>query len=409
LYIVDSLGLSGKTRTMVYLASHLDPKRFQAEVCTLSAEKSVLTEQLAAGNVPVHLVRCKDGLDIGAVVGVGKLIRSMHADVVHCYNPRPILYGGIAARLLGVDARIGSLSAFACQVPDRAYGFLPQPLATKSRRNVLRNQLSIHLMRCLATVSATLGKRFCEYNSLPMDKLRVVPYGADLSAVDRVTLEEAASLRRAIGFAADDVVIGSVGRLVEQKDYPTQLKAFAIAAERGPRLRMVLAGDGPLEASSVRWCGTSGSKIACVFSATGRGCPALLRSLDIFVLASKFEPFGVAILEAKAAGVAIVATRVNEIPEILSDGESGLLSPAEDPDGMARAFVMLATGAGAARAARPAREARSRAAAQSRCGRGRLSAALRIVPELNASNGAAPRRPATFSGVETSCQLSAGS
>ena len=68
-----------------------------------------------------------------------------------------------------------------------------------------------------------------------------------------------------------------------------------------------------------------------------------MRSLDIFVLASKFEPFGVAILEAKAAGVAIVATCVNEIPEILSDGESGLLSPAEDPEGMARAFVMLAT------------------------------------------------------------------
>jgi glycosyltransferase involved in cell wall biosynthesis len=71
--------------------------------------------------------------------------------------------------------------------------------------------------------------------------------------------------------------------------------------------------------------------------------PAQLRSLDIFVLASKFEPFGVAILEAKAAGVAIVATRVNEVPEILSDGESGLLTPPEDPDGMARALVMLAT------------------------------------------------------------------
>lgn len=343
LYIVDSLGLSGKTRTMVYLASHLDPKRFRGEVCTLSPEESVLAEQLAASNVPVHLIPCKDGLHVGAVVSVGKLIRSIHADVVHCYNPRPILYGGIAARLLGVDARIGSLSAFACQVPDRAYGFLPQPLATRSRRNVLRNQLSAHLMRCLATVSASLGKRFCEYNSLPMDKLRVVPYGADLSAVDRVTVEEAAALRREIGFAADDVVIGSVGRLVEQKDYPTQLKAFAMAAERVPRLRMVLAGDGPLEQMLRQMVRDLGLEDRVRFLGHWTRVPALLRSLDIFVLASKFEPFGVAILEAKAAGVAIVATRVNEIPEILSDGESGLLTPAEDPDGMARAFIMLAT------------------------------------------------------------------
>lgn len=345
MYIVDSLGLSGKTRTMVYLASHLDPKRFQAEVCTLSPEKSVLTEQLAASNVPVHLIPCKDGLDVSAVVRVGRLIRSTHADVVHCYNPRPILYGGIAARFLGVDARLGSLSAFACQVPDRAYGFLPQPLATRSRRNVLRNRLSFHLMRCLATVSASLGKRFCEYNSLPMDKLRVVPYGADLSAVDRVTVDEAAALRREIGFAADDVVIGSIGRLVEQKDYPTQLKAFAIAARHVPRLRMVLAGDGPLDQTLRQTVLERGLEDRVRFIGHWERVPALLRSLDIFVLASKFEPFGVAILEAKAAGVAIVATRVNEIPEILSDGESGLLTPAEDPDGMARAFITLATDA----------------------------------------------------------------
>jgi glycosyltransferase involved in cell wall biosynthesis len=328
---------------MVYLASHLDPKRFRAEVCTLSPEESVLAEQLAASNIPLHLIPCKDGLHVGAVVRVGKLIRSRHADVVHCYNPRPILYGGIAARLLGVDARIGSLSAFACQVPDRAYGFLPQPLATSSRRNVLRNRLSVHLMRCLATVSGSLGKRFCEYNSLPMDKLRVVPYGADLSAVDRVTLEEAASLRRTIGFALDDVVVGSVGRLVEQKDYPTQLKAFAMAAGRVPLLRMVLAGDGPLEQSLRQMVRDLGLEDRVRFLGHWPNVPTLLRSLDIFVLASKFEPFGVAILEAKAAGVAIVATRVNEIPEILSDGESGLLSPAEDPDALAHALIRLAT------------------------------------------------------------------
>jgi glycosyltransferase involved in cell wall biosynthesis len=176
-----------------------------------------------------------------------------------------------------------------------------------------------------------------------MDKLRVVPYGADLSAVDRVTVEEAALLRREIGFTADDVVVGSVGRLVEQKDYPTQLKAFAAAAAQVPRLRMVLAGDGPLEQTLRQMVRDLGVEDRVRFIGHWTRVPALLRSLDIFVLSSKFEPFGVAILEAKAAGLAIVSTRVNEIPEILSNGESGLLSPAEDPEAMARAFVMVAT------------------------------------------------------------------
>jgi glycosyltransferase involved in cell wall biosynthesis len=343
LFVVDSLGLSGKTRTLAYLASHLDPARFRAEVCTLSDEASVLSGELSAGHIPIHTIACRDGVDLGGIVRLGKLIRSVKAKVVHCYNPRPILYGGVAAAALGVRARVGSLSAFACQVPDRTYGFLPQPLTTASRRNVLRNRVSAHLMSCLATVSRSLGSRFCEYNGLPLSKLRVVPYGADLAAVDRVTPEEAASLRAQLGFHPEDIVIGSVGRLVEQKDYPTQLRAFALAAARVPRLRMVLAGDGPLADSLRQLTSALGIDDRIVFLGHWTRVPALLRSLDIFVLASKFEPFGVAILEAKAAGVAIVATAVNEIPEIISDGASGLLSPAADAEKMADAFVTLAT------------------------------------------------------------------
>jgi len=71
--------------------------------------------------------------------------------------------------------------------------------------------------------------------------------------------------------------------------------------------------------------------------------PALLRSVDLFALSSKFEPFGVALLEAKAAGLPIVATAVNEIPRIVSDGHSGFLAPAADAAGMAALFVTLAT------------------------------------------------------------------
>src|SRR5581483_11471603 len=84
--------------------------------------------------------------------------------------------------------------------------------------------------------------------------------------------------------------------------------------------------------------------------------PVALRAIDVFVMASKFEPYGVALLEAKAAGTAIVATRVNEIPEILGETAGdpaavmGRLVPPEDPEAMAAAFVELAADAGARRA-----------------------------------------------------------
>ena len=70
--------------------------------------------------------------------------------------------------------------------------------------------------------------------------------------------------------------------------------------------------------------------------------PLLLRALDVYVLASKFEPYGVAVLEAKAAGTAIASTNVNELPEIIRDGVSGLLAPAGCPEALAELFLRLA-------------------------------------------------------------------
>jgi glycosyltransferase involved in cell wall biosynthesis len=264
------------------------------------------------------------------------------ADIIHCYNPRPMLYGGLAARAIGVRAVVGSLSAFACQMPDRAYDFLPQPLATVSRRNVYRNKLAAKAMRFLVAVSSSLGRRFCEYNGVPLDKLRVIAYGADLRVVDDVTTDRVARLRQQLGIGPDDVVIGSVGRLVEQKDYVTLLQAFALSAAQVPGLRLVIAGDGPLRSSLEQVANSFVVADRIHFLGACDDVATLLRSVDLFALASKFEPFGVALLEAKAAALPIVATSVNEIPAIVMDGVSGFLTPPQDPSAMSALFVRLA-------------------------------------------------------------------
>jgi glycosyltransferase involved in cell wall biosynthesis len=187
--------------------------------------------------------------------------------------------------------------------------------------------------------------------------MHTISYGIDLGPYRAVTAAEVAELRVRLGATADTVLVGSVGRLVEQKDYPTQLRAFALAARAEPRLRMVLAGDGPLRSAIETHAAELGISDRLVLLGHWVRVPALLKALDVFVLASKFEPYGVAILEAKAAGTPIVATRVNELPEILGEtsGESGFVAgggapsgltgrlvPPEDPAAMAEAFLALA-------------------------------------------------------------------
>ena len=346
LYIVDGLGLSGKTRSLVSLAAALDRRRFAPVVCRLDAESSPLVSDLDAAHVPLHTISCGSGVHPGAALRLARLAWSVKADIVHCYNPRPMLYGGLAARATGIRATVGSLSAFACQVPDRRYGFLPQPLATVSRRNVYRNRLAAGTMRFVVAVSTSLGRRFCAYNGLRTEKLRVIPYAADLRAAERVTAERVARLRKGYGCQPGDLVIGSVGRLVEQKDYPTQLRAFARAAARVPNLRMVIAGDGPLRSTLEDLARDLAIATRVAFLGNRDDVPALLGSLDVFVLASKFEPFGVALLEARAAGLPIVATAVNEIPDIVGDGITGRLVPPEDAATMADAFITLASDPG---------------------------------------------------------------
>ena len=389
LYLVDGLGLSGKTKAMVDLIAGLDPRRYRAEVVCFDPEPSALYDRLHALGVNVNQVPCPEGLNLSVVARLTALVRRLRPDVLHCYNPRTMLYGGVVARALGVRATLGSLSAFACLTPDREYQFLPQKLFSASGRNRLRNRAAAWLIRALVTVSPSLGENFCRYNAIDLQRLRVVPYGVDVDRFAQVTPEQIATFRARYQLKPDQVVVASIGRLVEQKDYPTQLKAFALAAAQEPSLFMLLVGDGPLRGEIEELARQLGIADRVRLAGHSNEVPIAMRAVDVFVIASKFEPYGVALLEAKAAGVAIVATRVNEIPEILgerpagghvgagtgSEASTGRLVPAENPAAMAEAFVQLARDAAERRAlgARAALDARTRHS---------LAAAVRAYQQL---------------------------
>ncbi len=353
LYVMDTLGLSGRTKGIIDLALNLDPSRYRPVFCSLGDESSELVELLRERSIPIEFLPFTCGLQLSGVRMLVSLIRSYGIQVVHPVNPRPLLYAGVAARLAGIRA-VGSLSAFACQVPDREYSFLPQALVNRGRRQAVRNQVAVWLMRYVVAVSEELCERFCRFTSNALGpvaavgyralrrRMRAISYGIDLGPYRAVGAEEIATLRAELGANRDTILVGSVGRLVEQKDYPTQLRAFAIAAHTEPRLRMVLAGDGPLRGAIERQAAELGITDRIVLLGHWTRVPALLRSLDAFVLASKFEPYGVALLEAKCAGSAIIATAVNEVPRILNDGVTGLVVPAESPDPMAEAFLRVA-------------------------------------------------------------------
>ena len=151
--------------------------------------------------------------------------------------------------------------------------------------------------------------------------------------------------RRAIGAADDgEIVIGFVGRLVEQKAPDVLVRAFALAAQRAPRLRLAIVGGGPLEQPLRDLAARQnvGERIVWLGERDARG---LIAGFDMFAIASRKEGLPYVVLEAMAAGLPIVATSTAGVESLVLTGENGRVVPPGDVSRFAEAIVQLATDA----------------------------------------------------------------
>jgi glycosyltransferase involved in cell wall biosynthesis len=165
----------------------------------------------------------------------------------------------------------------------------------------------------------------------------VIPYGVDTTRFRRTRN----------GARAGEVVLGSVGRLSIEKGLKDLLRAAARLIEHGSPIRVVLAGDGPERARLVKLAGELGidSHVEFRGEVSHERVPAVLNELDIFVMPSRAEGFGVAALEAAATELPVVASRVHGIPDVVSDGVTGLLVPPGNVPALAEAIGRLASDA----------------------------------------------------------------
>ena len=185
-----------------------------------------------------------------------------------------------------------------------------------------------------------------------------IPNGAETA--NGYQPEARASWRRTHGFAPDDVLIASVARLDPQKNPLGLVEAFAGAFSGRPGVRLLMAGQGSLMERTRRRAEELGVDDRVHFMGVRGDIPELLSACDLFVLASDWEGASVAIIEAMAARLPAVATAVGGVPELLLDGETGLLVPPGQPATLGSALAILVDDP--ARRARMADAAHRRAA-----------------------------------------------
>jgi glycosyltransferase involved in cell wall biosynthesis len=298
LHIITGLGAGGAEQQLRLLLRHLP---VTCEVATLT-NPGVVAQGIRADGTPVHHIGMRGNRDLAALPRLVRMIRAGGYDLVHTHLYRACVYGRTAARLAGVRAVVASEHSLG---DGRIEG---RPL-TRATRALYR--ATERLGSATVAVSPTVAARLSDCG-VPDSRIHLVPNGLDARRY-RFDPAARAAARTRLGISAPDFVVGGVGRLVPGKRFDALIRAIAEV----PRARLVVVGDGPERPAlrrlaqglgvteRVHLVGERGGTIAPTAD-PDLDIPALLSAMDVFVSPSTEECFGLAVLEALAAGLRVL-------------------------------------------------------------------------------------------------------
>jgi glycosyltransferase involved in cell wall biosynthesis len=276
--------------------------------------------------------------DVVSLWRLWKVLRRIRPDVTNVGTPKAGLVGGMAARLAGVPMRVYTLHGLRLET---ATG-LKRWLLTWTERIACRNAQSV---RC---VSPSVRDRAVQLRLVASEKAYVVGRGSS-NGVDyelyRQTPErksQAIGLRRRFNIEGWAPVIGFVGRFTRDKGIAQLYRAFVQVKQTFPDVRLLLLGDfeegDPVDAAVRRGLE---SEPGVIFAGMVKDTPPYYAAMDVLALPTYREGFPNVPLEAQAAGVPVVTTRVTGAVDSVIDGVTGLLVPAQDADALAQALIEL--------------------------------------------------------------------
>jgi glycosyltransferase involved in cell wall biosynthesis len=201
-------------------------------------------------------------------------------------------------------------------------------------------RLSNGLVDQMTIVSQAAADRFISERIIPKALLKVFPNSVDTERFRSLPPGTRESVRRSLGIQGQFVWL-AVGRFEVAKDHPNMLHAFASVRERYPQALLLLVGRGSLQADAEALTGALGLTDSVRFLGVRRDVPEVMSAADGYVMSSAREGMPIVLLEAAAAGLPIVATRVGGNQEVVQDEESGFLVPPRDSEALGQAMLRL--------------------------------------------------------------------
>lgn len=324
LRVIDHMGLGGEQRVVQDLALMRAPDVATTVWSLRSHELPGTAERMAAAGVPYHTL----GFSLAnplAPAGFRRRLREARPDVLHLHLEYSTLVGALAA--LSLPAPRPILVASVANDPYRQRAFH----RWAGRR--LAPSFDLHITHSRGIRDSVLRA----YAHRPR-RVECVSLGIDLRRFDRTLAnpDQVADYRRGAGR-----VVGTIGRLVPQKAIHVLLDATPALLQADPTTRVLVVGDGPLRAELEAQAHRLGITGAVRFAGYQEDVVSAYAAMDVFVLPSRDEGFGLVFLEAMAMGVPVVGTRVIGSEDAVDDGATGLLVPYADAPALSHAVRRL--------------------------------------------------------------------
>lgn len=329
--MLDSLQRpGGGERLAVEGALRLDPERYERWFCLTRWQDSFETEEPARsilatlGEAGVEIVKLRrtHRAAFWSWLPLLRLMRGRRVDVLHAH-----LFGSnVWASILGPLARVPAVVAHEHMWAYSGGGMRP----------FIDREVIARFADAFIAVSHEGRRRMIEIERIPERRVVYIPNGvAELPAGDGT------AVRAELGISADVPLVGSVGHLRTEKAFEVLIEATARLRERSPDAEVLIAGEGPEREMLEGLRSRLGLADSVHLPGARSDIPDVLAALDVAVCCSDFEGGPLSVMEYMGAGLPIVATRVGGLPELVREGETGILVEPRDPDALAGAIAGL--------------------------------------------------------------------
>lgn len=322
LYIIGQLGIGGAERQLLYLCQYLNRNMFEPLVVSLS-EDIQLKPQFDELGVQVIVFPKTTNPDLTRPFKLARVIKEYQPDLIHAY----LFVANTWARIVGACFKVPVI------LSERS---------AKDHRGALASVLEWALYplgdRLIAN-SQSGAQQIVKNKSIDPKKVRVVHNGLLINKYINQELKPKESLRFEFGIKTHTKVIGMVANFFYVKNHEFLFDAYHMIKSNFTDSRILCVGDGKRLLEMQNYAKNIGIGKDVIFAGSRSDIPSCLSLMDVLVLPSRWEGLPNAILEGMAAGCPVVATNVGGIPELIRDGETGLLIEPGDIEGLAKAIV----------------------------------------------------------------------